>query len=417
MLKKIMCGFIAVMILTFSCFCVFAEDVDSLESKQAELESQNAEYEAILAEKNEEVEEQQEYVDAIVGRVTTVNEEIALSREKIELLDESIEEKTEEIEEANEELEEQMDTLRNRIKTIYMAGDVSSLEIILGAKDFTDFIDKVQLVKSVSEFDKELMDEIEEKLETISEEKESLEEDKAALEEEQELLEENQAELETLLEENQSILANLQQDSADVANLIEANLSELAGLDTAISEYYEELKLQQQQQQQQQQGSSSSGSTDNYKPTNPDPIVSVPSGGGWVWPTPGFYYRSSTFYEDRGGIGHGALDIAGSGIMGSPVVAVTSGTVISTCTYCSHNWGKYYSCGCGGGYGNYVMIDHGGGKSVIYAHFSSVSVSPGDSVSAGQVIGYVGTTGYSTGPHLHFECLYYGVKYDPETEY
>ena len=76
-----------------------------------------------------------------------------------------------------------------------------------------------------------------------------------------------------------------------------------------------------------------------------------------------------------------------------------------------------YSCGCGGGYGNYIMIDHGNGYSTLYAHLSSLAVSTGQTVRKGQVIGYVGTTGHSTGPHLHFETRYMGEKYDPLLEF
>ncbi|MCI6825449.1 MAG: M23 family metallopeptidase [Ruminococcus bromii] len=103
--------------------------------------------------------------------------------------------------------------------------------------------------------------------------------------------------------------------------------------------------------------------------------------------------------------------------MGASVVAADNGTVIDTYNSCYHNWGKNGSCGCNGGYGNYVMIDHGNGKVTVYGHFTNVIVSPGQTVKKGQTIGYVGSTGNSTGPHLHFECRYNGVKYNPMTEY
>ena len=103
--------------------------------------------------------------------------------------------------------------------------------------------------------------------------------------------------------------------------------------------------------------------------------------------------------------------------MGATVVAADSGTVAYVNDYCPHNWGKSGSCGCGGGYGKYVWINHGNGKETIYAHLSSLAVSTGQYVSKGQVVGYVGSTGYSTGPHLHFECRYNGVKYNPMTEF
>ena len=103
--------------------------------------------------------------------------------------------------------------------------------------------------------------------------------------------------------------------------------------------------------------------------------------------------------------------------MWSNVLASASGTVVIASNTCSHNYGKYYSCGCGGGYGNYVWIDHGNGKATVYAHLSDLTVSEGDYVSAGQLIGYVGSTGHSTGPHLHYETRYYGERYNPMTEF
>ena len=145
--------------------------------------------------------------------------------------------------------------------------------------------------------------------------------------------------------------------------------------------------------------------------------VIVPSGSGFAWPTPGFTYLSSEWYEDREVYNHGGIDIAGAGIMGTPVVAAADGTVIASNSSCTHNWGKSYSCGCGGGYGNYVMISHAEGKMTVYGHLTSLTVSSGQSVSRGQVIGYVGSTGNSTGPHLHYECRLNGVRYNPMSEY
>ena len=160
----------------------------------------------------------------------------------------------------------------------------------------------------------------------------------------------------------------------------------------------------------------SSGGSSSGGGSSPDADY---SGSGYIWPCPGFYYLSSLWNEDRGSYNHGAIDIAGWGdIWGAPVIAAESGTVADTCTYCTHNYPKDFSesCGCGGGFGNYVWLDHGNGKETIYGHLTSVVVSPGQSVSKGQLVGYVGTTGHSTGPHLHFECRNNGVKYNPMTE-
>ena len=408
---------IGALMLSTAAVSVFAASIEELEAQQQELEAKSAEYQEILNQKNAEVEEQQEYVDAIVGKVQTVNEEINVSHQKIAALDEEIESKQAEIDQANEDIETNMNILRRRIKTIYIAGDVSSLEIILGAKDFSDFLDKVQLVKSVSTHDEELIAEIQGQLEVISAEKEELQVDKLELEEEQQNLQSKQEELNTLLEENKETLATLQAASDDAQMQLTLTEDQLSGLSEEIQEYYRQQREEQERQAAEAaaaQAAQENGGTTTYTTTY---TVDVPADGSWVWPTPGFYLLTSSYEEWRGYRNHGALDIAGGGIMGTPVVAAAAGTVVGTCTECTHNWGKSYSCGCGGGYGNYVWISHGDGKESIYAHLTSVTVSQGQSVSAGQLIGYVGSTGYSTGAHLHFECRYNGNKYNPMSEY
>lgn len=406
-MKKVISLLIIAAMLVGGVMTSAATSIDELEARQAELEAEYNEYQTKLDESNAAVAEQQEYVDALVGKVQNVNEEIALIREKIAALEEEIDEKQAQIDEKNAEIAENMDTLRRRLKSIYISGDVSSLEIILGAKDFTDFVDKLQLVEYVSNHDEELINEIQDQLDVIADEKAALQADKDKQEAEQVDLEAKQAELNTLLEENKETLANLQAASDEALQQLQLSEDELSGLSEEIQEYY--------RAQREAAAAASSGSSTT--PSNAGVSIDVPTNGGYVWPCPGFYYLSSSYEEWRGASNHGAIDIAGGGIMGAIVVAASSGTVISTCTTCTHNWGKYYSCGCGGGYGNYVWIDHGNGKETIYGHLTSLCVSTGQYVSAGQVIGYVGSTGYSTGPHLHFECRYNGVRYNPMSEF
>ena len=414
MVKRIISCIIC-LIMTLGCvLTATATDIDSIKEQQAALEQQSAEYQAVLDQKNAEVAEQQEYVDALVGKVETVTQEIQLSHQKIDALDDEIAEKTKQIAQKNAEIEENMDILRQRIKTIYIAGEVSSLEIILGAKDFSDFLDKVQLVKSVSTHDEELINEIQGQLDLINKEKEALQLDKVELEEEEKNLKAKQEELNGLLEENKETLANLQEESDDILHQLTLTEDQISQLDAELQEYY---RPQQQQQQQQQQGSSGGSSSGGSTPAPSRPSVTPPAGGGYVWPCPGYFNLTSRFEEWRGYYNHGAIDIASGGIMGATVVAADSGTVVATNTGCPHNWGKNYSCGCGGGYGNYVWINHGNGKETVYAHLTSVAVSTGQYVSAGQYLGTVGSTGHSTGAHLHFETRYNGVKYDPMSEY
>ena len=417
-MKRLVSLIIALILMTGGAISAYAATVEELEARQRELEEQKAAYQAELDASNAKVDEQQTKVDAIVGKVETVNEQIKVSREKITALENDIKLKQKQIDEKNAEIEESMNTLRGRLKSIYISGDVSSLEIILGAKDFNDFLDKVQVIQYVSNHDEELINKIQAQLDAITEEKLALEEDKKAQEAEQANLESKKDELNQLLDENKEVLATLQAASEDVENKLELSEEELSNLSAELQAEYrriqEEAAKRAQEQQQSSSGSSSSSSGSSY--SSAASSISVPSSGGYVWPTPGFYYLSSQFGEWRG-YGHGGIDIAGGGIMNSPVYAAASGTGVSTCTSCTHNWGKSYSCGCGGGFGNYVWINHGNGKETIYGHLTSTAVSYGQYVSAGQLIGYVGTTGHSTGPHLHFECRYNGVKYDPMSEF
>ncbi|MBQ2944539.1 MAG: peptidoglycan DD-metalloendopeptidase family protein [Ruminococcus sp.] len=400
MTKRILSALLAVIIVLSAVATASADTLSDLKNEQSRLEQEAAEYEAIIAEKEGQIAEQEEYVNTIALKVANINDQIYVNREKIAAYDAEISVQEAEKDRLNAKAEENMNILRKRLRAIYMAGDTSALEIILGASDFSDFVDKMQLVESLSDYDAKLIDEIETQLDDVNETVEALNKNKSELEVEKAALESNQAELDSLLAENEEALKSLygqKQEYEDHVHSIELSQSEV---DQKIQDYYDSLR--------QEAGGSSSGGS--YEEDNP------PYSGNYVWPAPGHYWLSSKYYEERTGYYHGGIDIAGSGFMGTPIVASASGTIISACNSCEHNWGKYGSCGCGGGYGNYVWIDHGGGKATIYAHMSYIVAFEGEYVTAGQLLGYGGSTGSSTGPHLHFECRYYGTRYDPMTE-
>lgn len=435
-IKRILCALLSVCLISMpfalSVTSTGAESIDSLQQQLKELEEQNQQYQAELEKAQSDIKEKEKYNETLVSKIEVLNKKITLTRESINSLNKDIDAKRAEIDKANANIDSQLDTLAERLRTIYMAGNASELEIIFGAKDFSDFIDKVSIVKAVSKSDKELIDEIKVKLAEITKQKKSLEEDKTKLEEQQTSLQADMDEFNELLEENKETLANLYQRSAGVKDALQQAALESDEIEGMIADYY---KKQQQLAAANSQTNNNSGSSNNSSnnnsnssnnnsssnntPSQPStPTVTPPTTSGYVWPCPGFYYLSSPFgdTEDRG-YNHGGIDIAGGGIMGTPTLAADGGTVVAVYNGCYHNWGKYGSCGCGGGYGNYVFIDHGNGKMTIYGHLSSAIVSYGQTVSKGQTIGYVGSTGNSTGPHLHFECRYNGVKYNPMSEY
>lgn len=430
-LKRILCAMLCVCMISIPMAIptvVSAEDsISDLEQQLQQLEQENQKYQKILDDTKSDIAEKEEYKSALVSKVQVLDEKIAVTREKISSLNDDIKEKQDAYDKGLSEVEDQFDALANRLRILYMSGNATDLEIIFGAKDFSDLIDKMELVKNLANSDKELISEIQTKLDELSTQKESLEADKKDLETQQSSLKSDQDEFNKLISDNDEILKNLYASNSKAQNSLESAALKSDEIESKISEYYAAQKAAAEQAAQAAQssssssssssGSSSSGSSSSGSSSSGSSSVIVPSGSGFAWPTPGFVSRSSEWFEDREVYNHGGIDIAGAGIMGTPVVAAADGTVIATNSSCTHNWGKSYSCGCGGGYGNYVMISHAGGKMTVYGHLTSLTVSTGQSVSRGQIIGYVGSTGYSTGPHLHYECRLNGVRYNPMSEY
>lgn len=432
--KAVLCAVLSVCVLAFSAYPAFAEeqasseavteetqattidpnDIDALENRRQELQAESDRYQQILEKTKENIADQEEYVNALVSKVQVLDDKIELSHRSINELNGKIQDKQADIDNANKSIENQMNTLRTRLRNIYMAGNATDLEIIFGAKSFSDFLDKMELVEALSEYDNNLINSIQGDLENISKEKAELEKDMDSLEAEEANLQSDQAELNKILEENKELLAGLYKASDKATNELESGALESEEIEKAIADYYaEKARLEAERAEQEKHNSIANGSSGSS--SIHDELEISPS--GFVWPCPGFYYLTSEWNEDRGSYNHGAIDIADAGIMGADVVAAKDGIVIDSYNGCYHNWGKDGSCGCGGGYGNYVMIAHDDGKMTVYGHLSTTMVYTGQKVYQGQVIGFVGSTGHSTGPHLHFETRLNGIKYNPMTEY
>lgn len=454
-IKTVLCSLLSISILAcplVSSFAVSgAEDINTLESQLEKLTKQSQEYQKTLDETENDINEKEAYSEALVGKIDVLSQKINATNTSISKLNTSIADKQKEIDKGNEDIDAQLDALCERLRAIDMAGSASDLEIVLGAKDLSDFIDKVNLVKTVSNIDQELIDDIDEKLTVVNAQKKELETDKEELNKEKDSLQADLDDLDGTLKENKELLQDLYTKNEDAKSKLDDVSGKISDREKEIRAYWEadakakaaasasghvdvtdQIKSYEKRQQaasssstpsrsSSSQSSSSSGSHSSQQSSSEDyyeeeETPATPStGGGYVWPCPGIYLITAWFGEDRTTYAHGAIDIGCP--MNSTVVAAESGTVEYTCTCCTHNWGKGGSCGCGGGFGNYVWMSHGNGKETIYGHLTTVLVSPGQYVTKGTVIGYSGTTGYSTGPHLHFECRYNGVKYDPMSEF
>ena len=367
-----------------------AASLTELQQEQARLEQEQEENDAKLASLKEDQSKQQEYKDALDAQMQNLQSQIDGLNAQINGLDASIEEKNTAIAEKQKNIDEDVETLKERLCAIYMMGDASTLEILLQSESVIDMAQKVELLNIITEHDTKLIAQLTADMESIADEKAEIESEKeqvaaarTELESKGSELASVQAEAERVLEELNQSVASVQAESDRIA---EEKAQASAEIDQWWKDYYAQLAAQ---------NNSSSGSSGGSS------SGSIGSGGyvstgNFTWPVPGFTNISCGYSS-----GHKAIDISGGGrtIYGTPIVAADSGKVV-TATY-------HYS------YGNYVMIDHGGGYSTLYAHASSLAVSAGQTVTKGQTIAYVGSTGNSTGPHLHFEVRVNGNRQNP----
>ena len=262
---------------------------------------------------------------------------------------------------ATEKANEKYDVFQERFRVMCEHGDVSYIEMLLSAKSFGDFVDKAEIMKEISRYDKIVFDE----MDKVRQEIEKARDEIASLKETQENsakeLEGQKSELVKKQKEQEQYIKELEKDTATYQRIIDEADAAMASLRASVSGSL----------------SKSSGGTKYV-------------GGEFTWPTPSCYYITSHFSPRRKnpvtGVykRHTGTDIGAA--YGAAIVAANAGTVTLA--------------GWNSGYGNCVIIDHGGGKATLYAHMSAYSVSKGQSVTKGQRIGSVGSTGNSTGPHL-----------------
>lgn len=417
-----------------------AASLDDLKQRQEELERQQKENQKKLEQLRQDKEKQQEYQKALENQIVTVQSQVDEYNRQIKALDESISAKTLEISEKQAGINDRFEKLKDRLCAIYMLGEGSTLELLLNAQNVMDFADKVNLIQSITEHDTALIDGLKADMQSIAEQKQSIEGSRLEVAQAREMMDKKKDELTALQQEAIRLLneisQNEKQTEEEKQKLDKEREEADAAIDKWFEDYYKEQERQRQQreeeerrrQEEQERNNSSSSQPDPQEPNNPGGGESggsssgseggsgqEPSGGQFTWPCPGYTNLSSEF-GTRWGRMHKGIDIVGSvpGIIsGKPVVAADGGTVVFISNTCLHNYPKENSCGCGGGYGNYMILDHGGGYSTLYGHCSSLSVTNGQRVQKGQIIGYAGSTGHSTGYHLHFEIRVNGTPKDP----
>lgn len=319
----------------------------------------------------ENTENEKEYLDHLV---TSTQAEIDATNELIEEYKIKIEQKNAEIDDMEKSIDEKFDQTMGRLRFAYEEGTASYLELILESESLPEFLSGVDRVGSMMEFDRSLMEELAAKLKVLENEKIVLENTQNEQIEFEKSLNEKAASLEQQIKEAEEYIIQLRANEKTYAEEYEKAKAAEKEANAAI----EKLLAERQR----------STNTPYW-------------GGKFIWPVPARYNRISSGYGWRVLWGrsdfHLGIDIPGA--YGTPIYASNGGTVVVA------TW--HYS------YGNYVVIDHGGGYSTLYGHNSSLCVRVGDKVDQGDVIAKMGSTGSSTGNHCHFEVRINGKTQQP----
>lgn len=326
----------------------------------------------------------QSYVLKLDENLEIVEGKIAQVKELIRVKEEEIAITTEVLQEAQENEAQQYEAMKQRIRFMYEKGSTFSMELLLSAESFGDMLNKADYIAKLSDYDRRMLTEYEDTREEIEICKASLEEEQAMLEEARAVVEQEQEALNTLIGEKTTQIDAFETDINNKEQIIaqyEAEIKEqneiISALEAAVTEERKRIALE-------------NGKLPTY------------DGGQFQWPAPS-HTRISEEYGDRihpilkTPQFHNGIDLAAPN--GSPILAAYDGEVVASS----------YS----GTMGNYIMIDHGDGLYTIYMHASALYVNKGDLVVKGEKIAAVGSTGRSTGPHLHFSVRLNGSYVSP----
>lgn len=321
-------------------------------------------------------------VDSLKEQIMTYENEINDLDKQMQEINNEITKAEEQIKVEQEKYEEQSALLDERLVTLYEAGSITYLDLLLSSGSLSEFISNYYLISELTLNDNKLLDEIEESRKTIEESKKQIEENKATLEATKKNKEVKSNELKELKAQKDTKVSELSEEEQQ----IQKTINELEEANKSIDEKI----LAAAKEAENNANNSNNNNSNNGSGNNSDNDSGSESSSGFINPVDGYPITTGLYYSD--GSYHGAVDFSGSGITGKPIKAVADGTVI-------------ISERVNGSYGNYIIIRHYNGLYTLYAHGQdgSRTVSAGDKVSQGQTIMRVGNTGNSTGPHLHFE--------------
>lgn len=367
------------------------DQIDALEQQKIELQSRQA---SIQTNINDLMAQQADVIEqkaAMDEKNELARQEIELINEQIDVYTDLIEQKARELEKAEAAEQAQYDLYCKRVRAMEEEGSYTYLDILFQCRSLSDVLSAIDMIGEIMDADKRLFEEYKTARENTELVKAEYEGTLQQLGEKQETLEAEKAELEAQIAAAVEVINQLENDieaaKAEYAKAAAAEAAAQASINAIIAQMQAEEEAARQEAAENNQQYTGTGST---------------ATGTYIWPCPSSTYVTSAFgMREHPLFGderpHSGIDIAGSA--GSEVLAADSGTV-AVATYSSS-------------YGNYVTIYHSNGDYTLYAHMSSLAVTAGQNVTQGDVIGYVGSTGWANGPHLHFEIRVNGSTVDP----
>lgn len=406
-LRSVVCALLAAVVFAASlpAYAVSQSEIDELQKKLDALEQQAQEQQDII---NDLTSQKARFITrklALDNKIEINRQMIELIGEQIKIYDEIIAEKQAELDKALEKETAQTELLRSRIRAMEENSSYSYASFIFDSSSVTELLSRIGDVNDIMHYDKALEEEYMAAREDVESIKKSYEEARHEQELLQKELDTKQAELDAQVEAAYTMIADIETLSDDAQAEYDAIAEEEAKAEETLQEAIRKRAAEEAAKNaanNANSGGNSGGSGGNSGGGGSSGGGSATSLSNLQWPVPSCTLITSRFgYRVAPTTGastyHGGLDI-GAG-MGASIVAAGAGDVIYA--------------GANGGYGNCVMIDHGNGVVTVYAHMSSIGVSYGQYVTAGQYVGAVGSTGVSTGPHCHFEVRINGVQTDP----
>lgn len=366
-------------------WAVTQDEINALKAKKEAIGQQMDEIQARLSGLQSEQTDVLGQRDALNAQKEGAEQEIALVEEEIALYDRLVAEKSAELDAARATEQRQLERFRSRVRAMEERGEYSVLSLVFEAENYVQLLTAIDDISMIMQSDRELADAYEAARREVERVKAEYEQALSEQKTRQTGLEAEKAALLAKIAEAEATLEDLADAIAEAEAAYEAERQAEAEAARKITELIEQYEEEQRQKEAEERAKQQQSYNFN---------------GAFGWPVPSKYLITGVYGEDRTSHFHAGIDIDGYGQDGSPIVASAAGTVILA---------EYY-----GGYGNCVIIDHGNGYTTLYGHMSGFAVSVGDSVGAGQTIGYLGSTGNSTGTHCHFEIRINGATVDPE---